>query len=93
MQHKRYISAAVLFIALLGTGMFNTASPVKAIDTVLSLELNTNVNPVREQLGLNMQQTFREIGIDLTVNILEWGTFIGAVYHEHPNYQLPDAIG
>ena len=78
----------MLFIALLGTGMFNTASPVKAIDTVLSLELNTNVNPVREQYGLNMQQTFREIGIDLTVNILEWGTFVGSVLAKPPNYQL-----
>ncbi|MCG3218639.1 MAG: hypothetical protein KAR35_06515 [Candidatus Heimdallarchaeota archaeon] len=89
MQHKRIVSAAVLFIALLATGMFNTASPVSAVpDTVLSLELNTNVNPVREQYGLNLQQTLREIGIDLTVNILEWGTFVGAVLAKPPNYQL-----
>ena len=80
---------SMTIIILLFTSFINSSSPVGAVpDTVLSLDLKTNVNPVREQYGLSMQQTFREIGIDLTVNILEWGTFVGAILAKPPEYQL-----
>ncbi|MCG3219494.1 MAG: hypothetical protein KAR35_10830, partial [Candidatus Heimdallarchaeota archaeon] len=80
---------SMTIIILLFTSFINSSSPVGAVpDTVLSLDLKTNVNSIREQYGLSMQQTFREIGIDLTVNILEWGTFVGAILAKPPEYQL-----
>ena len=83
---NKTVKIIIILALIVGLNVFNKNS--QAIDTVLSLELNTNENPIREQYGLNMQQTFREIGIDLVVNILDWGTFVGSVLAKPPNYQM-----
>ena len=83
----KIVKIIILFSLIAGFNGFNNNSQAVP-NTVLSLELNTTVKPVDDQYGLNMQQTFREIGIDLVVNVLEWGTFVGAILARPPNYQL-----
>lgn len=54
----------------------------------LKLLFGPNTSKVREQIATIVQQEFKDIGVDLTVEGLEWGAFLSAIKTEPFDWDL-----
>ncbi|MHA1911305.1 MAG: ABC transporter substrate-binding protein [Candidatus Kariarchaeaceae archaeon] len=85
MSAKRSIPVVIL-VSILCISFIN-ASYVEG-ETLLELTLTTNDSATRMAAAYSIQESWEAIGINVTVDIIDWGTYIGAILAKPPGYQI-----
>ena len=84
-MHAKKTIPVIALVTILCISFVN-ASYVEG-ETLLELTISTNDSASRIEAAYFIANSWEEIGINVTVDIVDWGTYVGAIMATPPTYQ------